>query len=125
MVELIEWQKALVIQKDHRFGAIVAGYEWMIRHNKIKDISFETFQDDFNLQAKDKGKNDFDPIANAVSKKYPNVRVKFKNFKDGREKVEFVKELISKNVPCMLSLALTSKKNISHEMPITFYDENY
>jgi len=125
VAELIEWQKALVVQKDQRSGAIAAGYEWMIRHNRIKDVNFETFQEDFNLEAKGEDKNNFHSTAEAVKQSYPQIRIKCQSFSDGKEKVEFIKELVGRNVPSMLSLALSSKKNISHEMPVTFYDDNY
>ena len=125
MTELTKWKDALVLQKDHRLGAIAAGFEWMIRFNKIKDVNFETFQDDFNLQVNGEGKNDLLFTAEAVKKIYPHISIKCQSFSTGKEKVAFIKELVSKNVPSMLSLTLSSKSNVSHEMPVTFYDENY
>ena len=126
MVELTEWRKSLVVQKDSRHGSIAAGFEWMIRFNKVKGVNLETFQDDFNLKA-GAGENNFQTISEAVKEKYAHINIKHQNFKQDQamDKVKFVKKLVSENIPSMLSLTLSSKKSITHEMPITSYDDNY
>ena len=126
MVELIEWQKSLVVQKDPRQGSIAAGFEWMIKFNNITGVNLETFQNDFNLKAGEGG-NNFQTVSEAVKEKYPHINIKHQSFKHDKamDKVKLVKKLVSENVPSMLSLTLSSKKSISHEMPVTFYDENY
>jgi len=125
MPELKNWQEALVVQKDSMFGAIPAGYEWMGRFNKIEGVNFDTFQDDFNLKAKGEGENNFDAIAQAVENKYPQMKIKRKSFVEGLEKVDFIRKLIEKNIPCMVSLSLSRKQVVIHEMPVFLCDDIY
>lgn len=125
MAELNEWQKALVVQKDGKLGAIVAGYEWMIRFNKVNSVDFDSFQDDFNLHAKGEGQNTFGSIAKAVEKKYPHISIQHKSIHYAREKIQFVKDLIDQNIPCMMKFAISYKENVAHEMPVVIYDERY
>jgi len=125
MKELINWQEALVVQKDSRNGAIPAGYEWMAKFNQIDGIDFDKFQEDFNLKAKGEGENKFETVAEAVAKKYPQLKIKCKSFPSGQEKVAFIRALLERNIPCMLSFSLSSKQAVTHEMPVTSCDRLY
>ena len=125
MSELTEWQKALVVQKDRKLGAIPAGFEWMIKLNGIEGVDFETFQDSFNLQSKGDVQNTFGSVAEAVEGDYSHIKIKHKDFYNCREKLDLIKDLIDRNVPCMMKFAISSKNNTAHEMPVVIYDENY
>ncbi len=122
MAELINWKEAVVIQKNIRTGAIPAGFEFMIRFLKIKNVNLDTFQDDFDFKAKGEAENNFETIAQAIEKKYPQIKIRTKNFAKGAEKVDFITNLIEKNIPSMLSLTLSSKKSLCHEMPVIYID---
>ena len=125
MSELTEWQKSIVVQKDRRLGAIPAGFEWMIRFNNVDNINLDTFQDDFNLNAKGEGENSFKSIAEAVEQSYPRIKFKYKIFSDAREKIQFIKDLIDRNIPCMMKFSISYKNNVAHEMPAVIYDDLY
>lgn len=122
MTELMNWDKHLVIQRDPNLGCIPTGYEWMLRVAEIPGIDFENFQCEFNLQANLMGDNNFESIAKAVRNRYPTVRIENKVFNDGREKVIFIRELIEKGIPCLLSLALQPNGGW-HIMPIVYIDD--
>ena len=75
MTELPDWNRYLVIQRDPNLGCISTGYEWMLRVAGIQGIDLDSFQDDFNLEAKGLGGNNFNSIAKAVAITYPNIRI--------------------------------------------------
>lgn len=123
--ELNNWKEALSVQKDQRFGAIPSGFEWMIRFNKIENINYETFQDDFNLKVKNEAENNFSNVADAVEKKYPQIKINIKTFDEGVKKIEFMQDLLENNIPCMMSLRISRKTNICHEMLLINSDDFY
>lgn len=123
MPELSNWNKYLVIQRDPTQGCIPTGYEWMLRMVEAKGIDLNGFQEDFNLESKGFGANNFDSIAQAVFKVYPNVRIVSKFFQEGREKVDFIRRLVENNIPCLLSLTLYPTGGW-HIVPVIFIDDH-
>lgn len=121
MPELRNWNTTLVIQRDPELGCIPAGYEWLIRYMGIKGVDFNHFQEEFNLQAQGKAENNFDSVAKAVELGYPYVRIKWKSFKNGSDKVSFVEDLIVRNTACLISLAL-SPRGGWHIVPVIGFD---
>jgi hypothetical protein len=122
MPEIIGWQKSLVVQKDMSLGCIPTGYEFLIRVSGIEGVDLSTFQDEFNLQARNIDNNSFDSVANAVEQKYQDIKIDRKAFPTGREKVDFVKDLLEQGKPCLLSLII-SKGNY-HIMPVIYIDDS-
>ena len=123
MPELPNWNRYLVVQRDRDLGCIPTGYEWMLRVVEFPGINFDGFQDEFNLQAKKIEANNFDSSARAVQNKYPGVKIEHKDFDDAKEKVEFIRGLIEKGIPCLLSLALRANGSW-HIMPIIYVDDS-
>ena len=72
--------------------------EWMLRYLKVSDIDFGSFQEKYDL----KEKNSFGLIAKLVMQDYPQVRIKDRPFKYGREKIDFIKDLIGKGIPVLI-----------------------
>lgn len=123
MVELQNWNTALVTQRDKILGCIPTGFEWMLRVSGVQGVDFVHFQEDFNLQAKGLGYNNFNSIADTVKNVYPNIEIKIKSFPkgDGVGKVNFIRTLIQNGSPCLMSLTLYQYGNW-HIMPIIFID---
>ena len=127
MVELKNWETSLVIQKDPRLGCIPWGYEWLLRVSGVKGINFETFQDEFNLQARGEDENNFSTVANAIKKKYPHVQFIRKTFEPGHgyEKVQFIERLIERDISCLISLLVNYQyPKKYHIMPVVFINED-
>jgi hypothetical protein len=122
MPELLNWNKALPVQRDPVLGCIPTGYEWMLRVGDFLEINLDRFQDEFNLQAAGIAENNFDTIAQAVQNKYPVVKIVHKDFQNGIEKVEFIKHLVENGIPCLLSLTLNPNGSW-HIMPIIYIDD--
>ena len=122
MPYLPDWDKCLIEQRDLERGCIPTGYEWMIRVAGIEDVNLETFQEDFNLEARGEGENNFDSIAEAVERRYPSVRIRRKSFETGEDKVRFIRDLVEKGVPCLLSLTLDPRGGW-HIVPVIYADD--
>ena len=121
MPYLPDWDKCLIEQRDLERGCIPTGYEWMIRVAGIEDVNLETFQEDFNLEARGEGGNNFDTIAEAVEERYSHVRIQRRSFESGEDKASFIRELVEKGGPCLLSLALGPGVGW-HIMPVIYAD---
>lgn len=119
--ELRNWNSALIVQRDSDFGCIPAGYEWLLRISGVRGVDFDHFQEEFNLQAQGKANNNFDSIADVIELRYPHIRIRRKGFDRGSEKVQFLQDLIERNIPCLMSLALTPQGNW-HIMPVISID---
>lgn len=114
-----DWASHVVHQRDEDLGCIPTGYEWLIRVKAIQGIRLETFQEDFNIQARGLGSNNFVSIAKAVSEAYPILDFQIQTFDTGREKRNFLVSQFEKSVPTLLSLRLG---NLGfHIMPILGY----
>jgi hypothetical protein len=105
-----EWQKFCVVQRRPDSGCIPAGYEMILRAAGATGIDFATFQDDFDLDKNrlpwQEGQNNFDSVADAVSRRYPEVRFQSRSFLVGDEKLRFVEEQIAHQRPVLVSIAL-------------------
>jgi hypothetical protein len=120
--ELPNWEKIVVPQR-HRTGCVPTGYEWIFRYLDIKDINYGTFQEDFDLQLVQEGMNNFQDVAKKVRARYPQVNINIKGFDTGEEKIEFVTQLISRAVPCLMSITLLPTGGDWHIVPVVSIDE--
>ena len=123
MSELKNWQEITVIRGDPELGCIPASFEWLIRHSRITGGFLDSFQEDFNLQRKGIDYNNFETISRAVKYKFPNLDISSKEFGNGEEKINFIREKTEKDIACLLSLALTERGGW-HIMPLIFIDDN-
>lgn len=106
------WKKYACTQRRLETGCIPTSYKMMLRAAGAKEIDFDSFQDDFDLD-KDIAntgavpQNNFDSVAEAVRKKYPDVYFKKEPFAkgDGAKKLARVEELIAKGRPVLVSIA--------------------
>lgn len=105
MVELSHWTDIIVPQL-YPTGCIPTGYEWVIRYLGIRGIDLETFQHDFDLQRKGECMNTFVTVAEKITSRYPFVDIQVECFNQGHEKVSAMRKLITRNIPCLMSLAL-------------------
>jgi len=123
MTELKNWKNLTVFQRDTELGCIPAGFEWLIRYNGITGGFLDTFQEELNLQRKGLGVNTFETVSNAIMHKYPFIKIVNKSFEKGEEKIDFIEGLINKNIPCLMSLALTPQGGW-HIMSVTGVDKD-
>lgn len=124
-ISLIDHNEVAIKQREH-LGCIPTGYEWMIRFAKIENVNLTNFQEEFNLQERGLGDNSFKPIGDAIQKKYPQIKIKTESFDDGQEKIEFIKSLIEKQNPCLISMPAFCNADFQgyHIMPITGFDDD-
>ena len=121
MAELSNWRNVLVIQRN-RTGCIPTGFEWLIRYLGITNVSLATFQDDFDLERRHIGENNFDSVADAVMSRYPHLSINSREFDSGQTKIEFIRDLIARDVPCVMSLTL-SPSGGWHIVPVVSIDD--
>jgi hypothetical protein len=130
MTELSHWNDVIVPQR-YQTGCIPTGYEWLTRYLGIEGVELDTFQEDFDLQRAHQGMNSFVPIADKIRSRYPFINIHTECFDHGLEKVEAMKNLIERDVPCLISLALrgfrTSEGHVIergwHIMPVVRIDD--
>ena len=107
-----DWQKYAVKQKRNETGCIPTGYEMILRAADCKNVNFETFQDEFdldkNLRLGERPQNNFESVADAVKTKYPDIQFKHIGFEkgEGQKKLAAVEKMISQKLPVLISLAL-------------------
>lgn len=89
MHELAGWEKINVEQKDHDYGCVPAGLEWMIQFAKVEGVKLECFQENCLLDAI-KARNgfyfDFKTIAEVIIKRNPHLDIKL--YINGNEHVD-------------------------------------
>lgn len=116
MVDLRNWQR-IVVPQQHEKGCVPTGYEWMIRYLGIQGVNLDTFQEDFNLELKNEGRNSFRPVAEKIMETYTYISIQIRNdFADGKEKIDFIEALIEKQIPCIMSLAVGERQ--FHIVPV-------
>lgn len=132
MVELTHW-KSIVIPKRRDTGCIPTGYEWMIRYLDVKDVDFNTFQEDFDFGT---DKNSFESISSSIHSRYQHVKIKIETFGKGHglAKVKTVRKLIEDDIPCLMVLNLveyqinenvrTQAPNSCNVMPVIRVDDD-
>ncbi len=64
-----DWHKYVVRQRNSLTGCIPTCYEILARAAKVKDVNFDTFQEDFDLGST----NSFANVAQAVQRRYPHL----------------------------------------------------
>jgi hypothetical protein len=103
--ELSHWKDVIVPQR-HETGCVPTGYEWLIRYLGIQKVELDTFQEDFDLQRVHEGMNSFASVADRIRSRFPFVDMRIECFDQGLEKVSAMKNLIARDIPCLISLAL-------------------
>lgn len=108
MAELPNWHGTLVHQRDPDLGCIPTGIEWMLRYRQAQGIQFDTFQDEFNLQARGVAENNFGHVPRAVRERYPATQFEHVDLGPGRaeEKFELLEQRVDDGVPSILSVSL-------------------
>lgn len=112
MTAFPDWQKYIVPQRRLQTGCIPTGYEILTRAAGIPHIDLDSFQDDFDLDkdkdfdAADNPKNNFDSVAAAVKKKYPDLVFECVTFDTGAKKIAFIDERIAQQQPVLISLTM-------------------
>jgi hypothetical protein len=105
MSELSHWRDVIVPQR-YETGCIPTGYEWLIRYLGIERVELGTFQEDFDIQRVHQGMNNFASVADRIRSRYPFIDIHTECFSQGLEKVRVMKNLIERDIPCLVSLAL-------------------
>jgi len=120
MTELSHWQSIVVTQQDQQFGCIPCSFEWMIRYKGIEGLK-NTFQKDVSLEHN----NSFESVTIEAGKQYPEVNIKHKDFHDGKRTVDFIKNHIEKDLPCLIVYPKinASGKLEGHAAPVVFVDD--
>lgn len=117
MPSLVDWEKHLIKQRDEMLGCIPTGYEWLIRMSGDERVDFTNFQEEFNLKKQGIGENNFQTIGDAVSAIYSFLSFHRNIFTTGQEKVDFITEKISNNIPLLVSITL-EERGRWHIMPV-------
>jgi len=118
MPKLENYEKVLVEQKNLLTGCIPTSIEWMMRYKGITVT--EDFQEEYDLEKKGKAENTFESISTEILKN--KFKIKFeikdeKDFPDGKQKFKYIEKLISKQIPCLISITLEPVGNW-HIVPV-------
>jgi hypothetical protein len=104
------WEKYAVRQKRPESGCIPTGYEMLLRAAEVENISFDSFQDEFDLDKDRKPgeipKNNFLSVADVIHAKYPSIIINIKTFPSGEEKLSFIEDCLSNHRLVLISLSL-------------------
>jgi hypothetical protein len=115
-----DWEQYAIPQRRIHTGCIPTGYEMILRAAGVKGINYNTFQDDFDLEARGISTNSFGSVAKAVKDRYDHVNFKDKRFDKGIEKLRFIEDRIKRKQPILVSVVLlpfTGKKKC-HIAPV-------
>lgn len=118
------WQQYAVPQRRQVTGCIPTGYEMMLRAADVTYVDYSSFQNEFDLDKDLKHgempKNNFVSVADSIQKKYPDIIFKREEFTEGRHKMNRIYELILKEQPVLISLAIVVQTTLVgyHIMPI-------
>jgi len=108
----------LIVLKDKRFGCIPWSFEWVIRYQNFQNVDFKRFQCDFNFYES----NGYGLVAQKVKERYPQIDIKTQGFEHGSDKVNFIKQKIEKDIPCVMALIDPQSGNF-HSVPIVEIDD--
>ena len=122
MPTLQNYYDVLVIQRQLKTGCIPSGIEWMLKYLNIVNINYDNFQEKYDLLLQGKGDNHFGSIPPLVMKDYSNVILISRQFQYGEEKIEFIRNLISRRIPVLISVAL-SPSGGWHIVPVVEIDD--
>ncbi len=117
---LPNYHEILVIQRQQRTGCIPSGIEWMLKYLKIKSINFDDFQERYDLTLQNKDNNNFDNVSELIMQDYSYISFSRKMFDPGKgkEKIDFVKDLVSKRTPVLISIAMSASGERWHIVPV-------
>ncbi len=130
MHKILEWENSATTQKEPKTGCIPTGYEFLLKMAGIKNVNYESFQDDFDLNKRfnDPGAANFKSVADEIKRIYPFINIEIESFskKEGQKKVDKIKGLIEKDQPVLISLNITefSGKKSCHIMPVIGISDN-
>jgi hypothetical protein len=126
MPDLSNWENIVVIQRRPNSGCVPTCYEWLIRYLRIQGVNLETFQEDYDLGRE---KNNFESVSEKVKATYPFINFHIQRFEMGLKKVNAIRSLIEKQIPCLISLSSAEIKNGDivqgdwHIMPVVYIDD--
>lgn len=125
MAILSDFKNFCVIQR-HPIGCIPTSIEWMLRYKGVQKVDLSNFLETFNLDLKTGklGTNSFDSVPKAIAQIYPFIKLEKKIFQTGKEKLSFIEDLISKGIPCSISIALTPVGFGWHIVPVVEIDKD-
>ena len=103
-----DWPKYATHQKRLRTGCIPTAYEMLLRAAGTSGIDFTTFQDDFDLDQHGGAPcNNFETVAEAIEKKYPQAKFSTESFAkgEGHKKLARGQEYLAAKKPVIVSLS--------------------
>lgn len=109
----------VVPQKNVVSGCIPTGFEWIIKYQDVKDVDFNNFQSEFDFG---KNYNGFGFNAKKVKEKYASINISSQSFLNGIDKVNFIKDKIEKDIPCLLALRNPDNGKF-HAVPVVYIDD--
>lgn len=122
------WKKYIVSQRNPKTGCIPWIYEILLRAENVKNVNFETFQGDFdldkNLEFGQESRNHFSTVSDIVKKRYPHIEFVRREFLKGQgfEKVRFIENFLKQQR--LIAISLTKNHNGGwHIMPVVDIDE--
>lgn len=103
---LAGYESVVVLQRQSRTGCIPSAVEWMARFKGALDLTaYEGFQERFDL-TRQGGANDFESVAVAVRREFPQVRVlRVPDFHSADDKLNAIRDFLEKQQPVAMSLA--------------------
>src|SRR5690349_11050286 len=113
-----------VPQRDIDLGCIPTGYEILLRAAQVTGVDFDTFQEDFNLQARGLAENNFESVKDAIMQQYPHLKLQVKAFPTGGEKAAFLERRFQQGEAVLASIYLGPEirngqlVHICHIMPL-------
>lgn len=125
MAILSDFKNFCMVQR-HPTGCIPTSIEWMLRYKGVQKVDLSNFLETFNLDLKSGklGTNSFDSVPKAIAQIYPFIKLEKKIFQTGKEKLSFIEDLISKGIPCSISIALTPVGFGWHIVPVVEIDKD-
>jgi hypothetical protein len=109
-----KWSEFIAPQRRPKTGFIPSAYESILRVAGIENINYATFQDDFDLD-KNKlpllpNKNNLSSVGIAITKKYPQIKLKRSIFPrgEGKQKLELIERIISKKRFVLITMNMWS-----------------
>lgn len=100
LIELPDWRDASQPQEGANL-CVPWSYQWMLRYAKVPNISFDTFQRDF-----DRGtSNSLGTVAAAIESAHRNVQICVELQDSITDKLATIRRLTTRGEPCIISLA--------------------
>jgi hypothetical protein len=127
MFELKGYDICKVNRHDSLNSSVPAGIEWLLRFYGIDVGDSRNFQAKYTIIKDGINLNSFDSISKVVNRDFPNVKFKVKEFQTGKEKIDFIEQLIENQTPVLISIitVVTSKDNVYHSVPVVKVDKSH